>query len=74
VPAPVAAQSGAQRVSLEQFRQPQWLAGEWRGSGGAYASFFEEYRVVNDSTIAMRAHPSTTRGAETVDVMRRARR
>lgn len=29
----------------------RWLDGRWRGSGGAYPSFFEEYRIVNDSTI-----------------------
>lgn len=29
----------------------RWLDGRWNGSGGAYPSFFEEYRVVNDSTI-----------------------
>ena len=47
-------------VSLEEFRQLQWIAGTWRGSGGAYPSFYEEYRVIDDSTIQMRAFSDST--------------
>ena len=47
-------------VSLDDFRQLQWIAGTWRGSGGAYPAFYEEYRVIDDSTIQMRAFPDST--------------
>jgi hypothetical protein len=47
-------------VSLDEFRQLQWITGSWRGSGGAYPAFFEEYRVVDDSTIQMRALSDST--------------
>jgi hypothetical protein len=53
VPSPVT-------VTLDEFRQLQWIAGSWRGSGGAYPAFFEEYRVVDDSTIQMRAFSDST--------------
>ncbi len=52
-------------VSPEEFRQLQWIAGTWRGSGGAYPAFYEEYRVVDDSTIQMRAFPDSTFSAAT---------
>ena len=52
--------SAAVTVSLEEFRQLQWIAGSWRGSGGAYPAFFEEYRVIDDSTIQMRAFSDST--------------
>ena len=52
-------------VTLEQFRQMQWIVGSWRGSGGAYPSFFEEYRAVDDSTIQMRALSDSTFSAAT---------
>ena len=47
-------------VTLDEFRQLQWLAGTWLGSGGAYPAFYEEYRVVDDSTIQMRAFADST--------------
>ena len=47
-------------VTLDEFRQLQWIAGSWRGSGGAYPAFFEEYRIVDDSTIQMRALSDST--------------
>lgn len=50
----------APRVTLEQFKQLRWLSGSWRGSGGAYPSFFEEYGVIDDSTIQMRALADST--------------
>ena len=52
-------------VTLEQFRQMQWIVGSWRGSGGAYPSFFEEYHAVDDSTIQMRALSDSTFRAAT---------
>jgi hypothetical protein len=58
---PLAAQQQtAPRVTLAQFQELRWLAGAWRGSGGAYPAFFEEYRVLNDSTIVMRSFPDST--------------
>ena len=48
------------RVTLVRFQQLRWLSGAWRGSGGAYPAFFEEYRVLNDSTIVMRSFPDST--------------
>ena len=50
----------AATVTLDEFRQVHWIAGSWRGSGGAYPSFFEEYRLVDDSTIQMRAFSDST--------------
>ena len=47
-------------VSREQFKQLEWLAGTWRGSGGAYAAFFEEYRFIDDTTIRMRSFADST--------------
>ena len=60
----LAAQRRAAPATPAQFRELRWLSGKWRGSGGAYPAFFEEYRVVNDSTILMRSFAdSTFRGA-----------
>ena len=47
-------------VTKQQFRQLRWIAGQWRGSGGAYPAFFEEYRVLDDSTIRMRSLSDST--------------
>ena len=51
------------QTTLAEFKQLQWIAGTWRGSGGNYPSFFEEYRVVDDSTIAMRSFKDSTLSA-----------
>jgi hypothetical protein len=59
-PAAAAAPPAADSVSLDEFRQIHWIAGSWQGSGGAYPSFFEEYRLVDDSTIQMRALSDST--------------
>jgi len=48
------------KVTREQFRQLEWIAGTWRGSGGAYPAFFEEYRILNDTTIKMRSFSDST--------------
>jgi hypothetical protein len=47
-------------VTKQRFRQLQWIAGQWRGSGGSYAAFFEEYRVLDDSTVGMRSFSDST--------------
>ena len=59
-PAPSAA-----TVTLDQFKQLQWIAGTWLGSGGSYPAFYEEYRLVDDSTIQMRAFSDSTFGTTT---------
>jgi len=41
-------------LSHDDFKALGWLAGTWRGSGGNYPAFFEEYALVNDTTIRMR--------------------
>jgi len=58
--APLAAQSAPPTFTVAQFKSLSWLAGDWRGSGGAYPSFFEDYRVVNDSTMRMRSIKDST--------------
>ncbi len=57
---PAEAVAPAATVTLDQFRQMQWIVGSWRGSGGSYPAFFEEYRAVDDSTIQMRALSDST--------------
>jgi hypothetical protein len=47
-------------ISLADFQQLTWLEGTWRGSGGDYAAFFEEYRFVDDSTIQMKSFADST--------------
>ena len=60
LPACSRAQQRPPSVTVAQFQQLQWLAGTWRGSGGAYPAFYEEYRVVDDSTMLMRAFSDST--------------
>ena len=50
-----AQQPGGARYTLAQFGQLRWLVGFWRGSGGNYPAFFEDYRMADDSTMTMRA-------------------
>jgi len=57
---PLSAQQAQQGVTLAQFRQLSWLEGAWRGSGGSFPAFYEEYRAVDDSTIQMRAFSDST--------------
>jgi len=54
---------GAQNTpsfTVAQFKSLAWLGGQWRGSGGSYPNFFEDYRVVDDSTIRMRTLKDST--------------
>jgi hypothetical protein len=53
-------QPGPVKVTQQQFRDLRWIAGTWRGSGGAYPSFFEEYKVLDDTTIKMRSFSDST--------------
>jgi hypothetical protein len=65
LPVSLTAHLQPQRTTLAQFQELRWLSGAWRGSGGGYAAFFEEYRIVNDSTIQMRAFADSTFRAAT---------
>lgn len=47
-------------ISRDAFASLRWLAGRWVGSGGGYAAFYEEYVVLNDSTIEQREFPDAT--------------
>ena len=39
-------------VSQAQFQQLRWVEGDWMGSGGGIAAFYERYKWVDDSTIS----------------------
>jgi hypothetical protein len=39
------------KVTLEDFQQLRYLEGDWRGTDGVTAPFYERYRYENDSTI-----------------------
>jgi hypothetical protein len=41
------------RITLEQFKGLRFLEGSWKGSGYQPGPFYESYRFINDSTIAM---------------------
>jgi putative oxidoreductase len=56
----VAAQAVPQKATLAQFKKLQWLVGTWRGSGGGLTGFYEEYRVVDDSTLGVRSFVDST--------------
>ena len=56
---PLAAQN-APTFTQAQFKSLSWLTGQWRGSGGAYPRFFEQYGFVDDSTIRMRSLKDST--------------
>ena len=59
---PAAAQERP-RFTMDQFRGLHFLAGKWKGSMPNGGHFYESYRVLNDSTIQMYAHPDSTFGA-----------
>ena len=46
--------------SLAQFAQLRWLEGRWRGGLPDGGSFYEQYRWLDDSTIAMHAFADST--------------
>lgn len=45
---------------LAQFRQLRWLEGRWRGALPDGGSFYEQYRWLDDSTIAMHGFADST--------------
>lgn len=48
------------RYAASDFNHLRWLEGSWRGALPEGGSFFETYRVVDDSTIAMYGYPDST--------------
>jgi hypothetical protein len=48
------------RATPEQFAALGWLRGSWRGTLPDGGSFYERYRVVDDSTIVMHAYEDST--------------
>ncbi len=50
----------APHVSRQAFSSLKWLEGRWRGSGGGYSAFYEEYRFLNDTTIEQREYSDST--------------
>ena len=50
----------AAEVVPQMFRTLRWIEGRWRGSDSAQLVFYEEYRFVDDSTIAMRSFADST--------------
>jgi hypothetical protein len=55
-----AAQPTPGRYSLQQFQRLRWLEGDWRGRLPDGGSFYERYRLLDDSTIAMRGFADST--------------
>jgi hypothetical protein len=51
-------------VSLEQFQGFRWITGRWRGTGNGPLSsvptFYEEYAMLDDSTMRMRTFEDST--------------
>lgn len=60
-----AQQATPARVDESGWRAMRWLVGSWRGSGGAYPEFFEDYRLVDDSTMRQRSLADGTFAAAT---------
>src|SRR5687767_16020153 len=52
----------AGEFTADDFRRLRWLAGRWQGFQPDGGKFYEEYRVVNDSTLAMFSYPDSTFG------------
>lgn len=50
----------AGRYALADFARLGWLVGSWRGRLPDGRSFYERYRLVSDSTIAMRSFEDST--------------
>ena len=62
-PAPAASPAALPRalsLSLDDFGALRWLEGTWRGVGVGESAFFERYRFLNDSTIAIESFTDST--------------
>src|SRR5688500_10516683 len=52
----------AGQYTLADFQRLRWLDGRWRGFQPDGKTFYEQYRVLNDSTIAMVGFADSTFG------------
>ena len=50
----------AARMTLDEFAGLAWLEGTWRGEGVGQPPFWERYRFLNDSTIAIESFTDST--------------
>lgn len=57
---PAASDQAAAPTTLADFQSVRWIEGSWRGSGGQYPSFFEEYTFLDDSTLRRRTYADST--------------
>jgi hypothetical protein len=48
------------QVSADQFKSLKWLEGKWRGTLNDTMPFYEEYRFMNDSSIATISYVDST--------------
>lgn len=46
--------------TVDDFRRLRWLDGRWRGFMADGQNFYEQYRIVNDSTIVKHSFPDST--------------
>jgi hypothetical protein len=62
--------------TLQDFSKLRWLEGTWRGQIPKGGYFYETYRVLDDSTIAMRGYEDSTftRANDSANIMFRAGR
>ena len=62
--------------TLEDFANLHWLEGSWRGQIPSGGHFYETYRLVDDSTIAMRGYEDSTftRANDSADIVFRGGR
>lgn len=57
---PAPSDETAAPTTLADFQSVRWIEGSWRGSGGQYPSFFEEYTFLDDSTLRRRTYADST--------------
>ncbi|MBC7791124.1 MAG: hypothetical protein H7Z74_14350 [Anaerolineae bacterium] len=55
-----ASETKALTVTAANFGSLRWLEGSWRGHGTEQAPFFEQYRFVDDSTLAVDSFEDST--------------
>lgn len=47
-------------VSPSTFHSLRWLEGVWRGSGGGFEAFYEDFRWADDSTVLRHSYSDST--------------
>ena len=55
-----ATETKAMTVTAADFARLRWLEGSWRGHGTEQAPFYEQYRFVDDSTLAVDSFADST--------------